>query len=619
MNEASPSLIIINISNPAAPTLISNVALSMTPCTNGTFRPWATKYFEGQLYIGGVCDAGTGTAANLQAYVYRYDGGTTFTQIATMPLNYARSKVTFRAGGANQSANWIPWSNTWAPQLLALGPDLASQPQPILMDIEFTEDGSMVLGFGDRFTYQAAYNQRQYGVTTGSTFFSPVAAGDIIKFCRVGSTFVQEATAGGCVQTNTDNGSASPSSPINPPNGIKEFFDDDYYNTGSSATGDAGHAESALGSLAVLAGRNQLLSTGFDPISTIQPGGTSGEVNTSGVRFYNSDNGNQVQVTTATASHKGWIDFDQTFTGTNRKAGNMGDIEILSDAAPIEIGNRLWNDVNANGIQDPGEGVFANVSVELYLDADNNCQPDGAALATVITNANGEYIFSNQITTEYPAANSGAKFNIAALVSKQHYIVRIAAADWNSTTGQGAGDLVGYHLTTPNAVGNGISDWSDNDATITTIAGNQFAQICLTTGILGENNHTYDFGFKNKIQLCGVVWNDLDGDAGTVGSPEGPTEQVVNGTNAGGGITTGQVLYANLIDGSNNVIATTPIALDGSYCFPLVPANTTGLTVQLTTNQGTVGQPKPATNIPTGWYSTGENKNSQVEVQIQNE
>jgi hypothetical protein len=288
----------------------------------------------------------------------------------------------------------------------------------------------------------------------------------------------------------------------------------------------------------------------------------------------------------------------------------MGDLEILSDAAPIEIGNRLWNDANGNGIQDAGEVGLANVSVELYLDANNDCIPDGAALATVITNANGEYIFSNQITSEYPAPNSGAKFNITALVSKQNYIVRIGAADWNSTTGEGIADLNNFHLTIANVVGNGVPDWSDNDATIANITGNKFAQICLTTGMLGSNDHKEDFGFKNSISLCGVVWNDLNGNATTVGAPDG-AEQVINGANVGGGITTGAVLYANLIDVSNNVIATTPINPDGTYCFPVVPQKTTGLTVQLTTNQGTVGSPKPATVIPAGWITTGENKNTQ--------
>jgi hypothetical protein len=613
MNAAAPTLVILNVSTATA-SLIGNIAMPNPGCTNGTFRPWAVKYFEGKVYIGGVCDASTGTAANLQAYVYRYDGGSTFTQVATLPLNYTRGKATFRTDGTNQNANWRPWTDTWGPAQLPLGPDLVAQPQPMLMDIEFTEDGSMILAFGDRFTYQTAHNQRQYAVTTGTTYFSTVSAGDIKKFCNIAGVLTLETAAGGCLQSNTDNGSVTTSNPIGGAGGLKEFFDDDYYNTGTSSTGQAGHSETALGALAVLPGRNQLLATSFDPISTIAPGSTSGEVNTSGVRFFNSDNGNQVQVTTAAASHKGWIDFDATFVGSNRKGGNMGDIEILADAAPIEIGNRIWNDANANGIQDPGEAVFANVSVELFLDANNDGIPDGAALATVTTDANGQYIFSNQVTGEYTAGDPGfghAKFNITQLVSKQNYIVRIGASDWNNATGQGAGDLAGYHLTTANVVGNGIADLSDNDATISTEGANNYAQIRLTTGILGENNHTYDFGFKNKISLCGNVWNDLNGNAATVGSPDG-SEQVINGTNTGAGVTTGAVLYANLINASGNVEATAPIAADGSYCFPLVPANTTGLTVQLTTNQGVAGQPKPTTSLPTGWVNTGENKNSQA-------
>lgn len=599
MNAAAPSLAIVHVKNPAVPALVANVPMPDPGCTNGVFRPWAVKYYQGHAYIGGVCDASTGTAANLQAYVYRYDGGTTFTQVATMPLNYTRGKVTFRTDGTNQNANWRPWTDTWAPAVLALGPDLVSQPQPMLMDIEFLEDGSMVLGFGDRFSYQTAHGQRQYGVTTGSVFFSTVAAGDVVKFCNVAGVLTLETAAGGCVAPNTDNGSITTLNPIGGAGGVKEFFDDDYYNTGSSSTGQAGHSETALGSLAVLSGRSQLVATSFDPISTSAPGGTSGEVNTSGIRFYNSANGNQV---------KGWIDFDQTFTGTNRKGGNMGDVEILFDGAPIEIGNRLWDDTNGNGIQDAGEPVFANVTVELYLDADKNGVPDGAALATVTTNARGEYIFSNQITTEVPG--SGAKFNITQLIPDQTYIVRIGAADWNSTTGEGIGDLANYHLTTANAVGNGIADWSDNDATLVTNGANNFAQISVTTGMLGSNDHTEDFGFKNTISLCGVVWNDVNGNAVATGSPDG-AEAVINGTNAGGGITTGAVLYANLINGSGNVIATTPINPDGTYCFPLVPQKTSGLVVQLTTNQGTVGSPKPATSLPSGWITTGENKNTQ--------
>jgi Secretion system C-terminal sorting domain len=113
------------------------------------------------------------------------------------------------------------------------------------------------------------------------------------------------------------------------------------------------------------------------------------------------------------------------------------------------------------------------------------------------------------------------------------------------------------------------------------------------------------------VSLTGTVFNDANGNAATVGTPEGG-EAVINGTNAGGGLTAGAVLYANLIDPAGNVIATVAVLSDGTYTFPNVPQSTTGLTVQLSTNQGTVGIAKPATAIPSAWTATGENKNGQA-------
>jgi Secretion system C-terminal sorting domain len=109
------------------------------------------------------------------------------------------------------------------------------------------------------------------------------------------------------------------------------------------------------------------------------------------------------------------------------------------------------------------------------------------------------------------------------------------------------------------------------------------------------------------ITLAGTVWNDADGNLSLNG-----VETIINGTNTGGGILTGAMLYANLVDPSGNVIATAPVAIDGTYNFPNVPQSSTGLTVQLSTNQGTIGLAKPATALPTGWVTTGENKNGQA-------
>ncbi len=109
------------------------------------------------------------------------------------------------------------------------------------------------------------------------------------------------------------------------------------------------------------------------------------------------------------------------------------------------------------------------------------------------------------------------------------------------------------------------------------------------------------------ITLAGTVWNDANGNLLQDG-----TEVVINGTNAGGGLLTGAVLYANLIDAAGKVIASVPVASNGTYNFPNVPQSSTGLTVQLSQNQGTVGLAKPATALPSGWITTGENKNGQA-------
>jgi hypothetical protein len=115
------------------------------------------------------------------------------------------------------------------------------------------------------------------------------------------------------------------------------------------------------------------------------------------------------------------------------------------------------------------------------------------------------------------------------------------------------------------------------------------------------------YTIPSLISISGKVWSDIDGSITQNGG-----EADINGTNAGGGITTGAVLYVNLIDDvSGNVIATAPVQANGSYTFLNVPKNAM-LTAQLTTVQGTIGSPKPATVLPSGWVNTGENKNGQA-------
>ncbi|MBM3237115.1 T9SS type A sorting domain-containing protein [Candidatus Poribacteria bacterium] len=58
------------------------------------------------------------------------------------------------------------------------------------------------------------------------------------------------------------------------------------------------------------------------------------------------------------------------------------------------IGDLVWNDINANGIQDSGEPGIANVTVKLY-------KSDGSFVASTTTNANGIYSFTDLMPGDY--------------------------------------------------------------------------------------------------------------------------------------------------------------------------------------------------------------------------
>ena len=67
----------------------------------------------------------------------------------------------------------------------------------------------------------------------------------------------------------------------------------------------------------------------------------------------------------------------------------------------LSLGNRVWYDLNNNGLEDPTETGVSNVSVSLYRDSNNDGTPDGAAVGTTTTNAQGYYIFTGLMPDSY--------------------------------------------------------------------------------------------------------------------------------------------------------------------------------------------------------------------------
>ncbi len=93
-----------------------------------------------------------------------------------------------------------------------------------------------------------------------------------------------------------------------------------------------------------------------------------------------------------------------------------------------------------------------------------------------------------------------------------------------------------------------------------------------------------------SVTISGKVWDDANGDGTQAATGE-------LGTNAGS-------LNAILADSSGQVMATTPIAANGTYTFNNIVANQNNLTVRLSTTPGTVGSTAPAVSVPAGWTNT---------------
>ena len=149
---------------------------------------------------------------------------------------------------------------------------------------------------------------------------------------------------------------------------------------------------------------------------------------------------------------------------------------VTNVAAANAVGDRVWNDADANGIQDVGETGATGVTVRIYSAASN-------LLATTITDSAGAYSFTN--------LPSGA------------YFLEFAAA--------------GGYATAQDQGGNDALD-SDVDAAGRT------AVFALSGGV---NDTGRDAGFYQLAALGDFTWADNDGDGQQEGGEPGLSNVVV--------------------------------------------------------------------------------------------
>ncbi|MDT0445138.1 SdrD B-like domain-containing protein [Streptomyces johnsoniae] len=389
VNLLTRSLVSFDATGPTASAPEETVPIPDPGCASaGDWRPFSVAAHDGGLYVGGVCSAeSTQDRADLRAVVATYDGGE-FTTVLSQPLDFERGSVHVNNTGHDQNNHWNPWNTDLADwDSFQVGGAMIN-PQPALAGMAFARDGSLILGFRDRFMDVVSWGglDPRPGEDTPQNGMS---GGDISMACaRPDGGYDWEGT-GNCPDHATD-----PTLDGVQPGSVVEYFPGDFFPNGGSATQPGPHQESALGSVAYIPQQQWVVSTQMDP---------TGRVVTSGTGYYD--------VATGLGPGNDPVNNAYEFVGPNQngfgKAGGLGDIAYAAANAPIQIGNVVWYDGDRNGLQDPGHVLLPGATVNL-LDA------GGEQVATTTTDAAGEYYFGG-VGADYeltPGAEYTVQFDV---------------------------------------------------------------------------------------------------------------------------------------------------------------------------------------------------------------
>lgn len=406
--------------------------------SGGTIRPFAVKIYNDLVYVGAVTDASQSKQpADLKAIVYAFDpapGGQTFNEIFSTPLNYTRGTLDYGVSG------WLPWTDDYRQAIAPSTTDWLIYPQPMLADIEFDVDGSMILGLMDRLGHQTGDGQLFRPVPGGQLMpYRGLSGGDVLRVSRRNGHYELERNGrAGLQQSLGRNNRQGPTG--------GEFYEGD----GFMADGIVWHQETATGGLALLPDSGQVVVAAREPVP--------GQYTTGGMRWLSNRTGAYVRGQAA-------------FPGASRagyfwKTNNVGDVEVIAESPSLTIGDRVWQDRNANGQQDADEPGLANVQLHLYQDRQ--------LVGTTQTDQAGYYTFDAQSVKE-------------GILPRTAYEIRLPL------TGQT--DQSGLGLPQPaqrREVATGLPGEIDNDA----VLAGQTAIVRLTTGTAGVSLHDLDFGLS---------------------------------------------------------------------------------------------------------------------------
>ncbi|HRD93463.1 MAG TPA: SdrD B-like domain-containing protein, partial [Accumulibacter sp.] len=167
----------------------------------------------------------------------------------------------------------------------------------------------------------------------------------------------------------------------------------------------------------------------------------------------------KIQKLTVALSQAGVYENKATVTAPG--ASGDSDLSHYKNSALASLGDRVWLDANANGVQDAGEAGIAGVTVKLL-------SATGALISSQTTDGSGNYLFSN--------LNPG------------DYKVQMVAPS-------------GYFVSPKDQGGNDAKDSDIDPAT---------GQTVVTTLSSGQNDLSWDAGLFKKASVGDKVWDDMN-------------------------------------------------------------------------------------------------------------
>ncbi|WP_156807571.1 SdrD B-like domain-containing protein, partial [Acaricomes phytoseiuli] len=365
VNMNTKSLVAFDATRETASAPSLTTAIPNPGCVGGEWRPMGLGVRDGKLYVGGVCDAsGSKNRSDLKAAVYTFDGQS-FQQVLTKSLDYQKG-ASMLGANPNIAEWWNPWidDSTLRSQNYASSAGGLTRPMPELADIEFNQEGSMILGFRDRLGDQLGFRAFPPTPTGGGPTISTVVGGGVNMACKNSDgSFSWEGT-NGC----PDNVVPSYNGQLR--SGVVKFF------VGQSVYGNL-HQEPSQGSVLSLLGDNNVVTNSIDPTN---------EAWTAGVQYLSLRDGTGEYRQGSRGGDRA-AKLANTTRDSFGKGNGLGDLSAITSPAPVQIGNRVWFDSNADGIQTPGEPSVPGLVVNLIK--------DGAVIGSRTTDANGEYYFSS--------------------------------------------------------------------------------------------------------------------------------------------------------------------------------------------------------------------------------